>query len=138
MKTDNTRSLMTEDLNTCGACGKPSVAWADAPGKVATGHCGADECRAAIVDGSAASRCYLCHRPPGKGKRETRPYGPNGAPLCAGCMFGEGDRPPDPEIQQEAARQFGAAIEAAEADSADGRTSMIDGSGPPRAVAPVN
>ena len=56
--------------------------------------------------------CYRCKQPGERvGKRELRPYGPGGADICAGCMFGEGGRAPDPEIQAEAARQCGAAMD---------------------------
>ena len=55
--------------------------------------------------------CHLCHRPNGKGKRELRPYGKGGAPLCAGCMFGEGGAVPDADAQVEAGRQLSTRID---------------------------
>jgi hypothetical protein len=42
----------------------------------------------------------------------TRPYGPDGADLCAGCMFGEDGAAPDPDVQAEASRQFAVRIDA--------------------------
>lgn len=83
------------------------------------------------MDGAVVGRvdvvtCHRCHRPHGKGKRETRPYGPDGAPLCAGCMFGEDGATPDPDVQAEAKRQFADRLAAAERASADGRAIIAD------------
>lgn len=50
--------------------------------------------------------CYKCGKLAGHGKRELRPYGPNGKDVCAGCMFGEGGREPDPAVREEAERQI--------------------------------
>ena len=63
--------------------------------------------------------CYRCGRPHGVGKRECRPYGPGGALLCAGCMFGEDGAKPDAAVQAEARRQFTARAGAIEATGHD-------------------
>lgn len=77
--------------------------------------------------------CYRCRREHGRGPRETRPYGPGGAPLCAGCMFGEDGNAPSPDVQAEAKRQFNAAMDAAERDtSIDGPVIFGDAAGPRR------
>jgi len=55
---------------------------------------------------SSKRTCYKCHRIGGAGPRELRPYGPGGQDLCAGCMFGEDGNKPDPEVEEEAKRQF--------------------------------
>lgn len=52
-------------------------------------------------------KCYSCGEPGGKGKRELRPYGPNGADVCAGCVFGEKGGKPDPTKLAEAEKQLG-------------------------------
>jgi|SRR5207302_3034323 len=60
----------------------------------------------------ARPSCYLCAKkegePDGKGDAvELRPYGPNAAWICFGCMKSS------PAREAEAKRQFGAQLEAA-------------------------
>lgn len=55
--------------------------------------------------------CYKCQRPNGKGARECRPYGPGGQPICAGCAFGESEKPrrglrPLPDVRATVEEQF--------------------------------
>jgi hypothetical protein len=54
--------------------------------------------------------CYKCGESEGPGKRELRPYGPGGKDVCAGCMFGENGKEPDPAVREEAERQLGARL----------------------------
>ena len=54
-------------------------------------------------------KCIHCGQPGGTGKRELRPYGPNGTDVCAGCVFGG-----PPERKREAERQLGARLMATE------------------------
>lgn len=49
--------------------------------------------------------CYLCSNP----NKETRPYGPGGQSICFACMKA------DSNLEDEAKKNFGALIEAAEA-----------------------
>lgn len=35
------------------------------------------------------SRCCQCNEPSGPGKKELRPYGPGGKPICFSCMKGD-------------------------------------------------
>ena len=63
--------------------------------------------------------CHKCRRPSGPGAHELRPYGPCGALVCAGCMFGEDGSAPDPAVRAEAERQFRAMLAAAEAKAGD-------------------
>jgi hypothetical protein len=50
--------------------------------------------------------CCKCKQPGGKGSRELRPYGPNGADLCAGCVFGENGKKPNKELLSQIEKQF--------------------------------
>lgn len=50
----------------------------------------------------AERTCIHCGRPGGKGPRELRPYGPNGADVCAECTFHG-----PPERVKEAEHQLG-------------------------------
>jgi hypothetical protein len=52
-------------------------------------------------------RCYKCKQPGGKGKRELRPYGPNGSDVCAGCVFGTDEKGPNEKLIEEARKQLG-------------------------------
>lgn len=118
--TSDDKRLMDHDLTFCGRCGAEAIAWAPGPLGEPEGRCAAHHVPAvADVPESKPAGCYLCGRPPGVGKRECRPYGPGGALLCAGCMFGDDDTPPDPEVQAEASRQFAARTDAIEASGHD-------------------
>jgi hypothetical protein len=46
--------------------------------------------------------CIYCHKPGGKGPRELRPYGPNGADVCAECVLGSSH----PEREEQAKQAF--------------------------------
>lgn len=50
--------------------------------------------------------CYQCKRPGGVGKRELRPYGPNGSDICAGCVFGEEGSEANQELLGQARSQL--------------------------------
>lgn len=50
--------------------------------------------------------CYKCKQPGGGGKRELRPYGPNGADVCAGCVFGNDESGPDQALLEQAKKQL--------------------------------
>lgn len=50
--------------------------------------------------------CYKCHQPEGIGKRELRPYGPEGADVCAGCVFGTDGNGPNIDLLNEARYQL--------------------------------
>lgn len=50
--------------------------------------------------------CSVCKKPGGTGKRELRPYGLNGADLCAGCVFGEDDKKPNQKLLNQAKNQM--------------------------------
>lgn len=122
----NDRPLLTTDLTFCSICGEPSTAWAPGPLGAAEGRCAAHRESMIATVPLAEPACYLCHRPPGKGKRECRPYGPDGALLCAGCMFGEDGVAPDPAVQDEASRQFGALIDDASIAAGAGGIVVLD------------
>ncbi len=51
--------------------------------------------------------CIHCGQPGGTGKRELRPYGPNGADVCAGCVLG------NPEREQVARKRLDLSLAAA-------------------------
>jgi hypothetical protein len=57
----------------------------------------------------AVRQCCYCHQPNGKGKHELRPYGPDGADICFGCMTST------PEREAAAGRRFGALLDEANA-----------------------
>ena len=54
-------------------------------------------------------QCCYCHQPDGKGDHELRPYGPEGADICFGCMTST------PEREAEAGRLFGTLLDKADA-----------------------
>lgn len=63
------------------------------------------------MSGSTTGRaCHVCGRAGGFGKRELRPYGPGGADVCAGCVFGENGGRPAAARVAEAERQLGARL----------------------------
>lgn len=77
--------------------------------------------------------CSNCKRPHGLGKRECQPFGPGGALLCAGCVFGEDAKPgrsltPKPEFRATVEAQYSAQLAAAEARAgADECVAITDG-----------
>lgn len=127
-KPDNSRPLMTEDLDTCAVCRAPATSWRDGPGRVAEGVC--DEHTAHKTQDISPPCCGQCHRPAGRGARECRPYGPGGSLLCAGCMFGEDGAAPDPTLQAEAGRQFAGRLSKAGRDAKGGPVAIGDIAGP--------
>lgn len=59
--------------------------------------------------------CHYCGNPNGQGDQELRPYGPGGAFVCFGCATAT------PSREQEATRQFSAALDAS------GEVAVLDG-----------
>jgi hypothetical protein len=54
-----------------------------------------------------ARSCHYCGQPNGRGPRELRPYGPNGADVCAECTIGAKKTP---AREAEAKRQLRGAL----------------------------